>query len=74
MLWGVVRGPLHVDMLPLHLPLYGGASPSVCTPTLSCWLPCVLVCFGDIGMSYGDFSLLLGELGVFPIYWGFWGH
>ena len=66
MSWGVVRGFLMCWDASLTPPLYGGASPSVAPPTLSCWLPCALVCFGDIHMSCGHFSLLYGVWGVPP--------
>ena len=39
---------------------------------LICWLPCASVCFGDIYMSYGNFSLMLGVWGV-PHLLGFLG-
>ena len=35
------------------------------TPQLICWLPCASVCFRDICMPYGDFSLML-EFGDVP--------
>ena len=68
---GVVRGLLTCSTPPLHLPLYGGASLRF-PPPLIYWLPCASVCFGDICMSYGDFSLILGFGGV-PHLLGFWG-
>ena len=60
----VVSGPLTCGTLPLHLLLYGSASLQL-HPLLSCWLPYASVGFRDIGMSYGEISLLLA-LGVFP--------
>ena len=73
-LWGVVRGSLMCQDTSHTPPLCGGASPSVAPPTFSIWLSCALVCFGDICMSCGHFSLLLGIWGCFPISWGFWRH
>ena len=61
MLWGVIRGPLLCGTLPLHLPLYGGAFPSV-APPLSCWLPCASVVLG----------ILVCHMGIFSFLWG-WG-
>ena len=43
-----------------------GVPPLQFTPPLIHWLPCAWVCFGDICMSYGDFSCMFGSLGVFP--------
>ena len=72
MLLGGCKGPPSMWDTSLTLPLYGGASPSV-APPLSCWLPCASVGFRDIGMPYGDFSLLLGFGGV-PHLLGYRGH
>ena len=69
MLWGVVIGPLTCWTLPLHLLLYGGASPSVYTPTHS-WAPlCIGMFWRYLYVIWGFFLIL----GVFPICWGFWG-
>ena len=51
-LWHVVggcKGPPYMWNTSLHLPLYGGATPSV-PPPQNCWLPCESVGFRDIGM------------------------
>ena len=63
MLWGVVRGPLHIGHLP-YTSLYMGVPPLQFTPPLSCWLPCALACLGISVCYMGNISLILGVWGV----------
>ena len=69
---GGCKGPLTCGTLPLHLPLYGGASPSVAPPTKLLTFLCIsrfqgyLVChmgiFPPVGIQ-GSVPHLLGVLG-----------
>ena len=71
--FGGCKGPPYMLDTSLHLPCMW-VSPLQLHLLLSCWLPCALGCFRDIGMSYWDFSPSVGVWGVFSIYWGCWGH
>ena len=63
MLWGVVMGsPLCWDTS-LTSPLFGGASPLITAPTLSCWFPVHWYVSG-ISVCYVGIFLLLKGLGV----------
>ena len=63
---GGCRGPL-TCWTPLlhagHLP-HKGVPPHVLHTPLIGWLPCASVYFGDICMSYGEYSPYVGGLGV----------
>ena len=72
-LWGVVRGALHVGHLLYSSPCMG-VSPLRFPPPTHLLASLCISMFGDICMSCGDFSFMLGVLGVFPHLWGFWAH
>ena len=70
MLWGVVRGPLTCWTLSLHLPLYGGTSPSVCTPTHSLTSLCISMFWGYWYVIWGFFPSVGGLGQCFPVVGG----
>ena len=68
----VVRDPLTCWTLPLNLPQYDGASPSVTSCTHSLVSLCTDM-FQEY-LSYADFSLMLGVWGCSPSVGGSRGH
>ena len=61
-----LKGPsLHVGHFSHTSPCMG-VSPLQFTPPIIHWLPCALVCFRNICMSYGDYSLMWGVWEMFP--------
>ena len=64
MLWGIVRDPHTCWTLPLLLPLYGGASPSVCTPTPFLASLCISMFWGYQYVIWGFFPSVRGLGGV----------
>ena len=62
--------PFVLGYFPYTTPIWG-CLPFICTPHTQLLVSCASVCFGDISLSCGYFSLLLGFGGVPPSVGGF---
>ena len=71
MLWGVVRGPIHVGHFPYTSPCMG-VPPSIYTPTHLLASLCIGMFWGYLYVIWGFLPYVDG-LGVLPHLLGFWG-